>query len=110
GPGIGNPRVDLLVDAIALELGGVVIQSEGANFGARAGLQAGLGLELPFFAAPTGPFVALRGGVRWSDAALSGGPLEGPSDRALYVTFAVGWQQLFGGHVVDFDDRRHAGR
>ena len=44
--------------------------------------------------------------VRWSDAALTGGPLEGPSDRALYLMLAVGWQQLFGGHVVDMGDPR----
>ena len=77
----------------------------------RPGLQAGLGVELPFFATASGPFVGLHGGVRWSDAALSGGPLEGPSDRALYLTISAGWQQLFGGHVVDLGDRKKtAGR
>jgi hypothetical protein len=106
GSEVGIPRVDLLIDSIALELGAVFVQPEGARFGARPGLQAGFGLELPFFATASGPFLALHGGVRWSDAALSGGPLEGPSDRAVYLTLAVGWQQLFGGHVVDFGDPR----
>ena len=106
GRELGMPRLDLLIDSLALELGAVFAQPEGARFGARPGLQAGLGLELPFFATASGPFLGLHGGVRWSDAALSGGPLDGPSDRALYLTIAVGWQQLFGGHVVDMGDRR----
>ncbi|MBX3213934.1 MAG: hypothetical protein KF850_18005 [Labilithrix sp.] len=106
----GAPRLDLLVDSLALELGAVFVEPAGARFGARPGLQAGLGVELPFFATASGPFAALHGGVRWSDAALSGGPLDGPSDRALYLTIALGWQQLFGGHVVDLGDRRRTAR
>jgi hypothetical protein len=107
---LGNARVDLLVDSLALELGAVFAQPDGARFGARPGLQAGLGLELPFFARASGPFAGLHGGARWSDAGLSGGPLEGPSDRALYLTVVFGWQQLFGGRVVDYDDPRRASR
>jgi len=103
---LGTPRLDLFIDSLALEIGAVFAQPEGARFGARPGLQAGLGLELPFLATASGPFLGVHGGARWSDAALSGGPLDGPSDRALYLTIAIGWQQLFGGHVVDMGDRR----
>ncbi|MBX3209528.1 MAG: hypothetical protein KF764_31125 [Labilithrix sp.] len=117
GRDLGMPRLDLFIDSLAFELGAVFVQPDGASFGGggrsggRPGFQAGLGLELPFFATASGPFAALHGGVRWSDAALSGGPLEGPSDRALFLTVSVGWQQLFGGHVVDLGDRRKtAGR
>lgn len=102
----GRPRLDLFVDSLALEVGAVLVEPEDARFGARAGLQMGFGLELPFFKTASGPFIGLHGGARWSDAALSGGPLGGPSDRALYLTLAVGWQQLFGGHVADLGDRR----
>lgn len=110
GRHLGAPRLDLFVDSLALELGAVFVEPAGARFGARPGLQAGLGLELPFFASASGPFAALHGGVRWSDVALSGGPLEGPSDRAFYLTVALGWQQLFGGHVVDLGDRKKTAR
>lgn len=106
GNELGSPRLDLLIDSFALELGAVFAQPEGARFGARPGMQAGIGIELPIFARASGPFFALHGGARWSDAALSGGPLDGPSDRALYLTIGVGWQQLFGAHVVDMGDRR----
>ena len=111
GHELGLPRLDLLIDSVALELGAVFAQPEGARFGARPGLQAGLGVEVPFFTTASGPFLGVHGGVRWSDAALSGGSIAGPSDRALFLTLSVGWQQLFGGHVVDMGDRRKtAGR
>jgi len=102
---IGSPRLDLFIDSLGLELGVAFTQPEGARFGARPCLQLGLGVELPIFPRASGPFVALHGGARWSDAALSGGPTSGPGDRALYLTIAIGWQQLFGAHVVDLGDR-----
>jgi hypothetical protein len=95
---IGEPRVDLLIDSLALEIG--------AAFSGRPGLQAGLGLEIPLFARATGLFIGVHGGARWSDTALSGGPLAGPSDRSLYLALTLGWQQLFGGNVVDLGDPR----
>jgi hypothetical protein len=101
----GDARIDLALDSLGLELGAFFAEPRGASFAKRAGLQAGLGVELPILGQPNGPFIAVHGGLRWSDAALSGGPLEGPSDRAVYLSFVVGWQALFGGHVVDFDDR-----
>jgi hypothetical protein len=102
---IGSPRLDLFIDSFGLELGVAFAQPEGARFGARPALQLGIGVELPIFPRASGPFVALHGGARCSAAALSGGPMTGPSDRALYLTIAIGWQQLFGGHVVDLGDR-----
>lgn len=102
---VGSPRLDLFIDSFGLEFGVAFAQPEGARFGARPALQLGVGLELPIFPRASGPFVALHGGARWSDAVLSGGPTTGPSDRALYLTIAIGWQQLFGGDVVDLGDR-----
>jgi hypothetical protein len=101
----GNPYLDLAIDSIGLELGAVFLEPTGGRFGAKPGLQAGLAFELPVFPSATGPFIAVHGGVRWSDAALSGGPLAGPADRALYLNVIFAWQQVFGGHVADMGDR-----
>lgn len=106
GRELGIPHVDLLIDSFGLELGAFFAQPEGGRFGGSAGLQLGLGFEVPVVARASGPFLALHGGCRWSDTALSGGPLAGPADRSLYVLVAIGWQQLFGGHVVDLGDPR----
>jgi hypothetical protein len=102
GREIGSPYADLLIDSFALELGAAFVEPEGARFG--PGLQAGLGLEVPIFPRPSGPFIGVHGGVRFSDAALSGGPIDGASDRAMYLSVVVGFQQLFGGRVVDLGD------
>lgn len=106
GRELGRAYLDLLIDSLAIEIGPVFAQPEGARFGARPGLQMGLGFELPFSTVASGPFLALHGGGRWSDAALAGGPLDGPSDRALFLMIAVGWQQLFGADLVEAADRK----
>jgi hypothetical protein len=100
----GSPRLDLAFDSIGLELGAVFLQPEGASFGGRPGLQAGLGFELPFMTTATGLFLSVHAGARWSNAALGGGPLAGPGDRAAFLTLAFSWQQIFGAHVVDLGD------
>jgi hypothetical protein len=101
----GNGYVDLTLDSLGLELGAAFMQPPGAAFGSRPGLQAGIGVQLPVFPNATGPIIGLHGGARWSDSALGGHALEGPSDRALYLLVSVGWQQVFGGNVVDLGDR-----
>jgi hypothetical protein len=102
----GNPRLDLALDSLGIEIGAVFQEPPGASFGARPGLQAGLGVELPIFPRASGPFVALHGGARWSDDALGGHPLRGPSDRALFLVVVLAWQQVFGTRVVDLGDGR----
>ncbi|MBX3188197.1 MAG: hypothetical protein KF819_14340 [Labilithrix sp.] len=102
----GKPYLDLTLDSIGLELGAVFMQPEGARFGARPGLQAGLGIQLPVLPRATGPVIGLHGGARWSDAALAGHPVLGAADRSMYLLVTVAWQQVFGGHVVDLGDPR----
>lgn len=110
GRELGMAHLDLLIDSLGLELGAVFLQPAGARFAGRPGLQAGLGLSLPFLGRASSPFLGLHAGVRFSDSALSGGPIDGPVDRAFYATIDVGWQQLFGGHVVDMNDPRRSPR
>jgi hypothetical protein len=105
GSSIGNPYLDLTIDSIAIELGYAFMQPEGGKFGSRPGLQAGLAFEVPLFPSATGLFIAVHAGARWSDQALSGGPLGGPVDRSLYVNLVLAWQQVFGGNIVDAGGR-----
>jgi hypothetical protein len=101
----GNAYLDLTIDSLGLELGAVFAEPVGHSFGSRPGLQAGLGLELPVFPRLTGPLIGLHGGVRWSDAALAGRPIDTPSDRSLYLLVTIAWQQAFKAHVVGLGDR-----
>ncbi|MCL2777107.1 MAG: hypothetical protein FWD73_03815 [Polyangiaceae bacterium] len=105
GMELGVPRIDLAIDSFGLELGAVFMQPEGSAFGARPGLQAGIGFDLPIFSKATGPMLSVHAGCRFSDHALAGDELTGPSDRSLYFNVLASWQQIFGAHVVDLGDR-----
>ena len=105
GKETGNAYLDLTIDSLGLELGAVFLQPVGTSFGSKPGLQAGLGLQVPIFPRATGPVIGLHGGARWSNAMLAGGDAETPSDRSLFFLLTVGWQQVFGAHIVDLGDR-----
>ncbi len=98
-------RADMLLDSFGLELGGFAQQPQGRQFGAKPGFQAGLGLEIPIFSRATGLFIATHGGCRWSDGALAGETVQGPTDRALFVGITLAWHQVIGAHLIDAGDR-----
>lgn len=100
----GNAYLDLTVDSFSLELGAVFLQPAGSQFASKPGLQAGIGFQVPIFPRVTGPLVGLHGGARWSNGALGGRDIDSASDRALFLLVTIGWQQVFGAHVVDFGD------
>jgi hypothetical protein len=96
GRELGYPRLDLLIDSAALELGIAFLHPGGDR-----ALQASVGFEVPFFTSATGPFLGVHAGARWTEDALAGnGGAEG------FVAVGLGWQQIFTGHVVDFEERR----
>ena len=95
-----HPRLDMLLDSFALEIGGFVGQPAARNFADVAGLSFGVGFELPLLPRASGPFLALRGAVRWSREALSGAAPTTIDVIACVLTVSLGWQAIFGGHVV----------
>jgi hypothetical protein len=95
---------DLLVDSIGLELGAAFEQPSGTSFESRPALQLGLMAEVPVFAQATGPWVSFHGGVRWSDAALAGGPTADPDDRSFYLSIVLAWHQVVLTHAIDVGD------
>ena len=96
GRELGYPRLDMLIDSAAIEVGVAFVHP-----GSQRAFQAGLGLELPFFSVATGPFLGVHAGLRWSEDALAG---QGAGQGFLALT--LGWQQIFTGHVVDYEERR----
>lgn len=102
----GSAYADLTIDSLGLELGAVFLQPEGGHFDGHPGLQAGIGWEVPILPRASGPLLGFHVGARWSDAALGGRTEAGPADRAMYFALTLGWQQVFGAHVVDLGDRR----
>jgi hypothetical protein len=96
GNELGNPPLDMLIDSAALELGVAFLHPGGGR-----ALQASVGLELPLFPTATGPFVGVHAGARWNEDALAGN-----GAAAGFVAISLGWQQIFTGHVVDYEEHR----
>lgn len=104
GKELGSPRLDLAIDSLAFEVGATFANHPGRPFGSDRGLSVGLGIEVPLLGRATGPFLVVRGGGRFGDAALAGVG-QGPLDRAGFLTVGLGLQKIFGAHVVDLGDR-----
>jgi len=99
-----HARLDLAIDSIALELGATFDQPRDGVFASRRGFQAGLGIELPVFESASGPWVGLRGLLRWSDEALGQGAVSGRPGPQAVLAVTIAWHQLVAAHVVDVGD------
>ncbi|MBM4361579.1 MAG: hypothetical protein FJ104_02775 [Deltaproteobacteria bacterium] len=63
----GPALVDLVVDSIALSLGGFAASPREGRGAAARGLEAGLGMGVPLLAAARGPWLGVRGQLRLGD-------------------------------------------
>jgi hypothetical protein len=97
--------LDLVIDSLGLEFGAAFQQPYGESFDSRPAVQAGLMVELPIVAKATGPWLALHGGLRWSDSSLAEGSSTTPDDRSFYLTVTAAWHQVVLSHTVDVRDR-----
>ncbi|WP_437593269.1 hypothetical protein [Sorangium sp. So ce1000] len=100
----GAPWLDLFLDSLALGVGSFWEAPRGAGFAAEPGLELSLSLDVPLLGDATGPFLDLRGALRFRGPELSGD--EGPRDaqRAL-VSITLGWHHVVRAHLVDAGDR-----
>ena len=103
---LGSPYADLLIDSLAFDVGAFVAQPAGGPFADVAGLSFGVGLELPWLGKASSPFVGVRAAVRWSREALSAADPTTVDVLGFAVTLVIGYQGLFGAHVVDVGDTR----
>ena len=101
----GPPRLDLLLDSIAFGVGAFWAAPPHGAFGATPGLELSLGLAIPILPRATGPFLRVRGALRWRDADLAPGP-ESASfiDRGALLSITLGWHHVVGSGVVDPGD------
>ena len=101
----GRARFDLAVDSIGFEMSAVWQQPSGAGFGSQRGFEAALAVEVPVLERASGPWIGLRGGLRWSERALGSGAVVGADDWQAIVAFTLAWHQVLAVHVVDWGDR-----
>jgi hypothetical protein len=95
---------DLALDSLGFEMGAVLQQPTGRGFASQAGIEVALGIELPLLASATGPWIGIRGGLRWSEAALASGSMVDADDRQATLVLTVAWHQVLAVHLVDVGD------
>lgn len=98
-------RLDLALDSIGLELAGTFDEPTGSEFASRRGVQFGVALEIPLLARAAGPWIGVRGALRWSDALLASGQAIGPEDRQVVFALTLAWHEILAVHLVDVGDR-----
>jgi hypothetical protein len=98
-------RFDLLLDSLSFGVGVFWEQPAGRPMSSEPGLEMALGFAFPFLARATGPFLAVRGVLRWRDADLGPmGALAPVVDRGAMLSITLGWRQLVKVGIVDAGD------
>jgi hypothetical protein len=104
----GPPRLDLLIDSIALGVGAFWHAPRRQGLTGEPGLELAISAAFPLLPDATGPFIGLRGALRWraGDLAGRGGDLI---EQGALVSLTLGWHHMISGHVVDaFDGLQRA--
>jgi hypothetical protein len=104
GHELQRARLDLALDSIGLELGTIFDQPAGTGFASRRGVEVGIGIELPILERASGPWIGVRGALRWSEDALASGVVRGAEDRQGILAITLAWHQTLAAHVVDIGD------
>jgi hypothetical protein len=99
----GPAILDLTLDSLSFDLGVLWIARPDGSLSDRAGMEAALGAEVPFFGRANGLFIGARGALRWRAGELAG-RTDAPLEPALFLT--LGWHALIDANIVDAGDRR----
>jgi hypothetical protein len=99
----GPAVLDLTIDALTLDLG-VLWPADGRGKLTRSpGLELAVGTEVPLRGSAAGPWIGVRGALRWLGSEFSGSnDVYPPLGPALFVTFA--WHVVANAHLVDMGD------
>lgn len=100
----GPPVLDMAIDSLAIGIGAHWTSPSGTD-SASPGLELGAGFEVPLFREASGPWIGVRGVLRWgaSDFAGTTGPA---SDRGALALFTLSWQQRVTARIADAGDIR----
>ncbi|WP_438029516.1 hypothetical protein [Sorangium sp. So ce233] len=103
----GPPWLDLFLDSVALGVGSFWEAPPGAGLAPEPGLELSLSLDVPLLGDATGPFLGLRGALRWRGPELAGGESARDAQRAL-LSVTLSWHHVLRVHLVDAGDRSYA--
>jgi hypothetical protein len=101
----GSPRLDLLLDSFIFEIGPVWSAPPGLAIDGAPGLEVAAGIGFPVLASATGPFVELRGALRYRRRDLDGSVRSDVGERGAMVSLTLSWHQIVNLHIADAGDR-----
>ncbi|WP_437580415.1 hypothetical protein [Sorangium sp. So ce887] len=104
---LGTPWLDLFIDSVALGVGSFWEASPGAGLAPEPGVELSLSLDVPLLGHATGPFLGVRGALRWRGSELAGDVSPRDEQRAL-VSVTLSWHHVVWAHIVDAGDRAPA--
>ncbi|XXX81162.1 hypothetical protein WMF30_20600 [Sorangium sp. So ce134] len=104
---LGAPWLDLLIDSVALGVGSFWEAPPGGGLRSEPGIELALSLDVPLLGHATGPFLGVRGALRWRGPALEGDASPRDEQRAL-LSIALSWHHVVPAHIVDAGDRAPA--
>jgi hypothetical protein len=101
----GPARLDLFLDSFVFELGAFWAAPRGRDFVTEPGLEIALGLGFPIFSDATGPFIEVRGALRYRREDLTGAVPSDALDRGALLTVTLAWHHVLPAHIADAGDR-----
>ncbi|MEZ4296693.1 MAG: hypothetical protein R3B70_17125 [Polyangiaceae bacterium] len=102
---LGVPRLDLLIDSLAFEIGAVWLAPPASDFEAEPGLEIAMGFGVPILDDATGPFLEVRGAARFRPQDLDGTGMADFTARGAVLTITLAWHHVVGVHIADAGDR-----
>lgn len=100
----GPARLDLWLDSLALLMGAVWEQPHDGGFQSAPGFELAVLSEFPILPDATGPFIGLRGALRFRDRDLEGRGDGNVVSMGALLNLCLSWHQVVGVHLVDAGD------
>jgi hypothetical protein len=100
----GPPHLDLLIDSLAFEVGAFWSAQRDKSFDDEPGVEIALGAGIPILPRSNGPWIDVRGALRWRAIDQRQPGTGDVFDRGGLLTMTLGWHQVARVHLVDAGD------
>lgn len=97
----GPPHLDLLLDSVALGIGAFWSAPRGDSLASTPGLEVALSIAFPLLPDATGPYLGLRGALRWRAADLHGTTGADALERGAFLALTLRWHHVLDANLVD---------
>jgi len=101
----GPAILDLTLDATTFDMGVLWAADQEGHFNQAAGIELGLGTEVPLLGQAAGPWVGVRGAFRWTGAELASSESGDPARLGPALFFTFGWHVIVNAHIADAGDQ-----